>query len=172
MMTITALSAAIFLAQTSAPESQPIEPETAPAAAKADPLLSGAFFEPLPSQRYIMLRKEKRDPIWAGKMEAALVTRYAILLRKYGVDQPVRALCGETTCEIAMKLNLSNDKAPRLTDELQGKELTDSLEKIGLRFTTGSFGGPGEGYIHSAYLIRRSAINAAPASAHPAPESH
>jgi DNA-binding CsgD family transcriptional regulator len=172
MMTVITLSAAIFLVLTSAPGSKSVELETAPAAAKADPLLSGAFFEPLPSQRYVMLRKEKRDPIWAGKTEEALVARYAILLRKYGVDQPVRALCGETTCEIAMKLNLSNGKATRLTRELQDRELTDSIEKIGLRFATGSFGGPGEGYIHSAYLLRRSAINAAPSPASPVPESH
>lgn len=166
-----ALSAGAYLLQNapSAPKA-PVE-ESYSSPAKDDPLLAGSFFGPMPSDRYVMLRKEKRDAPWADETEKALVASYAVLLQKYGVRQPVRALCGKMTCEVAMKLNLSDDKTTRLTRDLQGQDLSDALAKIGLTFSTGTFGGPGKGYIHSAYLLRISAISAAPAPTGQAPES-
>lgn len=166
-----ALTAGAYLLQSapSAPQSPAHEQVANPA--KEDPLLADSFFGPMPSERYAMVRVEKRDAPWADKTEKALIARYAILLGKYGVHQPVRALCGNKSCEIAMKLDLPLDQIAKLAEALQGKELADSLAKIGLTGATASFGGPDKSFVHSSYWLRSSAINAAPAPAGPAPGS-
>ncbi|WP_298395872.1 helix-turn-helix transcriptional regulator [Sphingobium sp.] len=166
-----ALTAGAYLLQ-SAPSvpRAPIE-EQFVSPAKDDPLLAGSLFGPTPSERYVIVRAEKRDGPWADKTEKALIARYAVLLSKYGVHQPVRALCGDASCEIAMKLNLSSDQVRKLMNELQNKELADSLAKIGLTGATASFGGPDKSFVHSSYWLRKSAVSAAPASAGQAPGS-
>jgi DNA-binding CsgD family transcriptional regulator len=174
VMTIVAaiaLTASAYLLQSapSAPQSPAHEQVANPA--KEDPLLAGSFFGPMPSERYAMVRAEKRDAPWADKTEKALIARYAILLGKYGVHQPVRALCGNKSCEIAMKLDLPLDQIAKLAEALQGKELADSLAKIGLTGAMASFGGPDKSFVHSSYWLRSSAISAAPAPAGPAPGS-
>lgn len=166
-----ALAAGAYLLQSASPVQQLPDQKDWSDPAKADPLLSGSYSGPLPSQRYAMLRAEKRDAVWADATERALIARYAILLRKYGVRQPVRALCGETTCEIAMKLDLSLRKTAKLTNELQGRELADSLAKIGLMGDSASFGGPDKSYVHSSYWLRKPRLNAAPSPIVQAPES-
>ncbi|MCI4589053.1 hypothetical protein MOK15_02885 [Sphingobium sp. BYY-5] len=149
IVTTTALAAGVFFMQATTPAAP-----DATNPAKDDPLLAGSFWGPTPSQRYVMLRQEKRDPAWADATERALIARYAVLLRKYGIEQPVRALCGETQCEIALKADITASQAAKLTEELQDQKLAASLAKIGLTGATAAFGGPGNSYLHSAYWTR------------------
>lgn len=167
----TALTAGAYLLQGTAPVQTSPREKNAADPAKADPLLAGSFPGPSPAQLYVMVRTEKRDAPWADATEKALTARYAILLRKYGVSQPVRALCGAKHCEVAMKLNLSLDKEKKLTEELQHPDLYDALAKLGLKGVSSAFGGPDKSYVHSSYWTRVSALNAAPAGAGPAPAS-
>ena len=93
-----------------------------------------------PLEQYQQVRGEVRDESWAHAQEQMLGARFAVLLAKYGVHKPVRVLCGNTLCEVALRVRVSAKRLGGLVAELQERPLLDDLKRHGLTGTSAGFG--------------------------------
>jgi DNA-binding CsgD family transcriptional regulator len=77
-------------------------------------------------------QRETRDSAWAAPAEAALLREFGTV---HGVDQPLKAECRATLCEVSGRLQpgLSDADTQQTLAELQGSPLLSTLEKQGLQ---------------------------------------
>jgi DNA-binding CsgD family transcriptional regulator len=116
-----------------------------------DPLIGAPMHRSTdPADLHAKVRTEKRDPVWALRMENAIRARVS-QIPLIGKDGNVlRVICGSTLCEIAgtvidpeskAEQEDQNSQFSRTVKALQVPPLPDDLAKLGLNSESGSFTG-------------------------------
>ena len=120
-----------------------IQPAPQAAAPAEDLVLGSLATRPAPSlvELHQRMRGEGRDENWATAKEAAIRAKFTTRAGLGQAGDLLRVICGKTLCEVAVTMPDSSEKRIQSAMEgIQGKELRDSMDALGLVNEIMSFG--------------------------------